>query len=213
MKRLVMSCVLVWGVWGMTGCRKEAKPPQRKATSRKAPQKRAVKQGTSWEAKIKAEGVKVAKASFLVLAGKLMAALKDGGIKKAIGFCATNAQALTKDLSKKYKVQIQRVSHKARNPKNQANAEEMKLITRYLAARKAKKPLKPTVQKVSDKEFLFYGPIVLGNPLCLQCHGTEGKLLTKENAALIRKHYPKDQATGFAMGQLRGMWKIRFTQP
>jgi len=43
--------------------------------------------------------------------------------------------------------------------------------------------------------------------MCLACHGDN---IAPEVTAAIRAHYPEDQATGFATGQLRGAFSIRW---
>ena len=48
---------------------------------------------------------------------------------------------------------------------------------------------------------MFYKPIVINNEACLKCHGNvEGDL-----AKVIKATYPEDRATGYKMGDLRGM--------
>jgi hypothetical protein len=34
--------------------------------------------------------------------------------------------------------------------------------------------------------------------------------MTPENLALIRQLYPADEATGFSLGEVRGLWRIGF---
>jgi hypothetical protein len=56
----------------------------------------------------------------------------------------------------------------------------------------------------------FYSAIVITNPLCLNCHGTPGLELLPANHAFIRRLYPEDEAIGFRLGDLRGLWRIDF---
>ncbi len=51
---------------------------------------------------------------------------------------------------------------------------------------------------------------MLGNPLCLQCHGTPNQDIAPETLAAIQKLYPGDKATGFKLGDLRGLWRVTF---
>jgi hypothetical protein len=39
-------------------------------------------------------------------------------------------------------------------------------------------------------------------PACLACHGSQ---IGPEVAAVLAEHYPRDRATGFAVGDLRGL--------
>lgn len=67
-------------------------------------------------------------------------------------------------------------------------------------------------QLVEQQEaMLFYKPIVLGMPACLQCHGKPDDLSVNALAAIQAK-YPDDKALDFSMGELRGMWRITFNR-
>ena len=48
------------------------------------------------------------------------------------------------------------------------------------------------------------------NPPCLQCHGTPNQDIAPETLAAIQKLYPDDKATGFKLGDLRGLWRVTF---
>lgn len=80
----------------------------------------------------------------------------------------------------------------------------------FSAALAKKEALKPEVIRNADGSRAFLAPIVLGNPLCLQCHGAPGKDITAETLAAIQKLYPDDKATGFQPGDLRGLWRVTF---
>ncbi|MBV5321708.1 MAG: DUF3365 domain-containing protein, partial [Sulfuricurvum sp.] len=55
---------------------------------------------------------------------------------------------------------------------------------------------------------MFYKPIVINNEACLKCHGNvEGDL-----AKAITAAYPEDKATGYKMGDLRGMIAIEIAR-
>ena len=56
----------------------------------------------------------------------------------------------------------------------------------------------------------FLAPILLSKELCLKCHGQPGKDIAPGDLETIRRLYPGDEATGFAMGELRGLWRIDF---
>jgi len=44
----------------------------------------------------------------------------------------------------------------------------------------------------------------------LQCHGEPGKDIQAENLTLLHQVYPDDKATGYKLGDLRGIWRVRF---
>ena len=83
----------------------------------------------------------------------------------------------------------------------------------FMAALAKGEAPKPQVITNADGIRDFLAPIVLGNPLCLQCHGTPGKDIAPETLAAIQKLYPDDKATGFKLGDLRGLWRITFPSP
>jgi len=157
------------------------------------------------------KGKEIAQATMKELAGNLMKQMKLGGTKVAVPFCNAAAYPLTEKMAKKYDVSIKRTSHKIRNPKNNPNNEEKKIIELYLASLKKKEKLKPVVQKESDNKVHFYAPIIL-NKKCLACHGTVGKEVSKQTDSIIKSYYPNDKATGFKVGDLRGIWSITFNK-
>lgn len=59
----------------------------------------------------------------------------------------------------------------------------------------------------------FYAPILLAAPVCLQCHGRPEKDIAPATMAAIKKLYPEDKATGFQLGDLRGLWRVTFPAP
>jgi hypothetical protein len=56
----------------------------------------------------------------------------------------------------------------------------------------------------SDGSARYMQAIVL-QPMCAMCHGDS---LAPEVRAAIQENYPDDQATGFAVGELRGAFLI-----
>ncbi|UBB90394.1 DUF3365 domain-containing protein [Candidatus Kaistella beijingensis] len=138
-----------------------------------------------------------------LLGKNLQKKLKEEGAEKALEFCNVEAIPLTKSVSDKYKVAIKRVSDQPRNPRNLANAEELKIINKYKADLVAGKSVKGMM--LNDHQ--FYMPITT-NTMCLQCHGTVGKEIKPNVAAEIKKLYPKDKATGYQENQLRGIFSV-----
>lgn len=152
------------------------------------------------------EGKTIAETTFKVLSSNLQEAMVDGGIENALNYCNVKAMPLTDSLSQYYNVSIKRVSNKVRNPLNQATEDEQKILTDYLANIENRKPI---VIKNKDGNSTFYAPITTKG-LCLNCHGIVGKTLLPENHKIIKTLYPKDEATGYNLDELRGMWSIEF---
>ncbi len=144
---------------------------------------------------------------------RLQMELSGGSLTKAIEACASVAMPTTQDFGKKYNATIQRVSHRNRNPLNRASTDEYKLIQQIKKDQVNDSPQPDKIIKPNDQQKIVYIPIFLPSPTCLKCHGSPKKHIESETLALIKKHYPKDRATGFRLGELRGMWKVTFQKP
>ena len=151
--------------------------------------------------------------TFGALSQRLMQALQEGGVRQAVPFCQENVAGLVKPLAEKHGVRIQRVSHKPRNPANKASAAEATLIATMNQALATGHPPKPRIENQPDGSRVFYAPILIPAATCLKCHGIPGDTLATADHDLIRALYPDDQATGFKLGDLRGLWKITFPAP
>ncbi len=46
--------------------------------------------------------------------------------------------------------------------------------------------------------------------MCLQCHGSPNEHLATPALSTLNKLHPNDQATGYDVGQVRGIWSINF---
>ena len=129
--------------------------------------------------------------------------MQKGGPESALEFCNIEAMPLTKSMSDKYGLVISRVSDKRRNPKNVANAEELKLIEQYKKQLLAGELLKPV-----RTETHYYEPLVT-NGMCLQCHGEPGKNIPPNVVGKIAELYPSDLAMGYKENEVRGLISIK----
>lgn len=156
-------------------------------------------------------GNKIAKASFESLSGNLKAAASQpgGGIANAIQFCNMNALPLTDSLSKTFNARIKRSSFKLRNSANQPDSLEAYMIDLYQQIEKMKKPMVGKTILANNGDVRYFAPIKLKSQ-CLKCHGIIGQDIKAETYAIIKEHYPNDEAVGFYEGQLRGIWSINF---
>lgn len=157
------------------------------------------------------KGSRVQAASFAVLSTKLKNVLGKQGFEEAIQYCSLSAQPLTDTLSRMYNCTIRRTTLQTRNPLNQANDYEAAILADWAADLKDGKELTAVVQEFAPDTVQYYAPIRI-QPLCLNCHGVVGAELTEDNHRLLQRLYPEDQATGYALGDLRGMWSIQFVQ-
>lgn len=155
------------------------------------------------------EGQKIAKATFQTLSSNLKNAIEEGGIEHALQFCNVEAIPLTDSLSSYHDVSIRRATHKPRNPYNTADSLEANAIKQYIDNMESGKSLQP-VTYADENRITFHAPITITNQLCLNCHGKVNEDIAEEHLVKIQELYPNDQATGFEMGDLRGVWTVRF---
>ncbi len=146
---------------------------------------------------------------FKSLSGTLVAAMKAGGPTEAIAACNINAQPLTQGVSSKVGFRVARTSLRLRNPANEADAWEIKVLQQFEARKAAGEDLMKmdyheVVEKGGKQQFRYMKAIPAGKP-CMTCHG---ELVAPDVLKKIRDLYPMDQATGFKPGDLRGAFTI-----
>ena len=78
-------------------------------------------------------------------------------------------------LEQQYDAEIKRVSMHYRNPEDQPDGTEKKILEAYQYSLDSGYSLSDNVQKVGSQFILYTKPIVIDNPLCLNCHGEPGK--------------------------------------
>jgi hypothetical protein len=135
-----------------------------------------------------------------------MTAIGSGGPVAAIDVCYVEAPAIAAGLSAAAVAKVGRTALKVRNPANVPDADARAVIERFEQAW-TNAPGSPApehfVVAADGSARYMQGIVTLG--LCTSCHGSE---LTPEVAAAIRTRYPDDEATGFAVGSLRGAFLI-----
>ncbi|MBK7788208.1 MAG: DUF3365 domain-containing protein [Saprospiraceae bacterium] len=141
------------------------------------------------------------------LGKNLMTKIQKQGTEKALQFCNIHALPLTDSVAKNHQASIRRVSDKPRNPKNQANNEELKVIEKYKTYLTTEAEAEGQISYVNDSVYYYY-PIVT-NTMCLQCHGSADQI-GKPTIAAIHQLYPKDKAIGYKENEVRGIWSIKF---
>jgi hypothetical protein len=145
--------------------------------------------------------------------GKLSAALGDAiarvGVVGALEVCSEKAPAIATEVGDRNGVTLRRASIRARNPANVADEGERTVLADFAAALARKEKPEARTLREADGSSTYLAPIVMANPLCLQCHGTPGREVAPATLEAIRRLYPADQATGFRMGDLRGLWSVK----
>lgn len=155
------------------------------------------------------EGSKITGRTFSTLSSNLQQALKDSGVSYALSYCNVEAMPLTDSLSENFGVDIRRASHMPRNQENRADSLELVTIQNYINTLKAGGELKPYTYRTGTGA-VFHAPIRIAGQLCLNCHGRPGDDISEKDMEIINKLYPKDEATGFALRELRGIWSVSF---
>ncbi|MDD5716747.1 MAG: DUF3365 domain-containing protein [Sulfuricurvum sp.] len=143
------------------------------------------------------------------LGGALKSQLQTGGALKALRFCTLNALSLTDQVGQATDTSIKRISIQNRNPANGVSKEENTMLEQWNMLVKNHKSPPPHVLVKEKEHYTFYKPILINNEVCLKCHGhlEADSELAKE----IRSAYPEDKATGYKMGDLRGVIKVVFS--
>lgn len=144
------------------------------------------------------------------LGKNLIQTVTNEGAVAAVEFCNVQALPITQRVSEELGATITRVSDQPRNPNNAANERELAYIANAKAALARKEPAKPALHEIDGKTVGYY-PITT-NSLCLQCHGVPGKDVASDTLAVLAEKYPDDQALGYGLDELRGIWVIGMEQ-
>jgi Protein of unknown function (DUF3365) len=132
----------------------------------------------------------------------------------------TQCSAVASSLSQQHERQgwrVRRVSLKVRNPANAPDAHERKILTDYQTLEQVGR-LTPDVPGVyidvqdGKRTLRYMRPILITMPVCLQCHGQPEGLLPEVKERL-QTLYPRDQATGYQLNDLRGAVSISIPLP
>jgi hypothetical protein len=144
------------------------------------------------------------------LVTQLQQAIAANGHSGALDFCKVNALPILTSFETKHAVTLRRVSSRPRNPLDAPNADEVPLLDAYSYNAENDITSDPSIQKLQQGEvFLYTKPITISNAMCLSCHGDPKKDIAPETATKLKQLYPQDPATGYALGDLRGMWALR----
>jgi len=156
------------------------------------------------------KGAELVMESFNTLKSHLIFKMEKEGIGNAIKYCNLKALPLMDSLSKEFDVKIRRTSLKVRNPVNKPIKYEEDVLLDYQAKYQKGEKLIPILKKYDDNSIVYYSPIILDNPICLNCHGPKKIMVTEPNEKIIKSLYPTDEATGYNIGDFRGMWSVKF---
>jgi len=163
------------------------------------------------EAAVVALGSEAAQDLASSLIGRLQAVLAEEGAAGAVAFCSAEGLPLTTAAGREAGFDVKRTSTRIRNPANAPDALERVALDRYEATQAAGDSLPARlVQRLPGGEgYRYYQPLRV-QPFCVQCHGASDEL-AEGVADALAEHYPRDEATGYAAGDFRGL--IRVTVP
>lgn len=199
MKKIIIGILLIWA-WGISnGC-----------SSKQNEEKRPAKDGIKMADSRPEVGRIISNTAQQRLSKQLVQAIDKGGFAHAVSYCRIKAKLITDSVAQEYNATVQRVSDKTRNPRNAANDREMQYIAYYRNALKNEGDMSGKLVDNSDS-YTYYAPIITA-PLCLNCHGDPEKDIARETIDRISNDYPQDRAVGYASGQLRGLWKVGWSE-
>ncbi len=137
----------------------------------------------------------------------LTGAMQAGGAAGAVDFCAVRALDLTAGVALAQGLDIKRTSMRYRNPANAPDEGETEALRYYeTALAEAGELPGPWVQKSGRDEYRFYRPLVVAPP-CLVCHGSAEEI-DPAVQAILDERYPDDLATGYSVGEFRGVIRV-----
>ena len=141
------------------------------------------------------------------LVTQLTGAMQEGGAVHAVDFCSTSAIELTAGVAQEQGLDVKRTSMRYRNPANAPDEDETEALRYYESALAETGVLPgPLVQKAGRDEYRFYRPLIVAAP-CLGCHGSTGEI-DPTVQAILDERYPDDLATGYAVGDFRGVIRV-----
>lgn len=157
-----------------------------------------------------AKGKEIAGTTQTELLKAVQEAMAIGGPTYAIDFCNLEALQLKDSLSVATGSKIQRLSMKFRNPADKPQTKtELEQLKAYQTAFDNGEPLAPKVHFFDDR-VEYYQPIKVAKGACLLCHGNPETQIAPKTIEIIKDRYPNDLATGYALNDFRGVWKITF---
>lgn len=148
----------------------------------------------------------------LTLVNEVAVAVSKGGAEKAIDVCHLKALPLTGEIVSGMPriTSVKRTSLRLRNPANAPDPADQLALKRV--ERDIEKGVLPKVlvQEIDlpggKSEWRVYRPVGVMQQ-CVACHGPPDSLSPGLQSRL-KERYPQDQATGYAVGQWRGLIRV-----
>jgi len=164
---------------------------------------------------IVARGNELSQSLLKQLKGMLETTIQQSGPVSAIGLCKQVALPTTEAVgaSAGEGVTVRRTTTKLRNPKNAPDKIDSQVLEHLKELLEQKEeaadvPPAPVVVKTADGAFRYYKPIFI-QQACLTCHGDPATMPDDLREALSTA-YPEDKATGYELGDFRGVVSVTF---
>lgn len=139
------------------------------------------------------------------LGGQLKSAMAEGGPVAAIEVCADVAPEIAANASRESRAVVGRTALRVRNPDNAPDADAEQVLHAFAERVAAGESMPVEYLGTAPDGGTRYMQAIVLKPLCATCHGAS---LAPAVAEAIAARYPEDQATGFAVGELRGAFLI-----
>lgn len=139
------------------------------------------------------------------LRARLQSGLQQGPVE-AIEICHREAFDIAAEVGAKHERRVSRSSSRVRNPNNSADELDQKIIASF-QDRLAAGESAANIEFIEDHGVagkIFAKPLMM-DAVCLMCHGDS---VPPEVSAAIKSLYPADEATGFKLGELRGILRV-----
>lgn len=211
--------VALLAVTAVAGCKKKDESPAKTGKSEEAvaaEKEEAKKKAAAYEAErveaMKADAKAMTERFQAALKKRLLAAIEDGGAASAIEVCKLEAPKIAAQVPEQAGWTIGRTAPRLRNPANAPNEWQARGLAK-LEERAGEEGVDianlewhEIGQGKEGMRFRYMRAIPTGG-LCLSCHGDPESIdpAVKDKLAEL---YPKDEATGFAAGDLRGAFVV-----
>lgn len=139
------------------------------------------------------------------------------GTEKAVDMCHLKALPLTGEIISGMPriTAVKRTSLRLRNPANAPDAADQLALERVQKDMEAGTLPKVLVQRIDlpagKHEWRIYRPIGVAQQ-CITCHGARDSF-SPDLQARLAKAYPADKATGYSVGQWRGLIRVTVADP
>ena len=136
---------------------------------------------------------------------RLQAGLQQGSVA-AIEICHREASEIAAEVGVKHERRVSRSSSRVRNVENSPDELDQKIIASFQDRLAAGEPV-TNIEFIEDRGAagkVFAKPLMM-DAVCLMCHGDS---VPPEVSTAIRGLYPSDEATGFKLGELRGILRV-----